>query len=321
MQTGKPLISILMAVYEPRMDWLREQLCSLEAQTYPNLRLYIRDDCSTAVPLEAIETCVRSCVTRIPFTIERNERNLGSNLTFERLTQEAEGEYFAYCDQDDIWLRDKLSVLQANIEAYPAELVCSDVRVIGGSGETVAESITKIRRRHRFISGGPVVFRSLLTRNFVIGCTMLVRRETAQAAVPFVPEMVHDHWIAVMAASRGSVLSLPQPLICYRIHGGNQTGVLMGISSRRDYIEGHVIDFERRMQCICQRFPGSQELDRVCQWARARMDYAVYNRRGAAVRLWRLRDQNRLTTLFELLALKAPERLFQQALRLARRSG
>ena len=42
METGKPLISILMAVYEPRMDWLREQLESLEAQIYPNLRLYVR---------------------------------------------------------------------------------------------------------------------------------------------------------------------------------------------------------------------------------------------------------------------------------------
>lgn len=46
METGKPLISILMAVYEPRLDWLREQLDSLNAQTYPNLRLYVRDDCS-----------------------------------------------------------------------------------------------------------------------------------------------------------------------------------------------------------------------------------------------------------------------------------
>ena len=41
MGTDKPLISILMAVYEPRMDWLRQQLVSLNEQTYPNLRLYM----------------------------------------------------------------------------------------------------------------------------------------------------------------------------------------------------------------------------------------------------------------------------------------
>ena len=54
MTENKPLISILMAVYEPRMDWLREQLLSLEAQDYPNLRLYIRDDASPTAAVEDI---------------------------------------------------------------------------------------------------------------------------------------------------------------------------------------------------------------------------------------------------------------------------
>ena len=40
MEMDRPQIAILMAVYEPRMDWLREQLESLEKQTYPNLKLY-----------------------------------------------------------------------------------------------------------------------------------------------------------------------------------------------------------------------------------------------------------------------------------------
>ena len=61
-ETGKPRIAILMAVYEPRMDWLREQLLSLNAQTYPNLMLYIRDDCSPTVPFEEIQSCVQDCI-------------------------------------------------------------------------------------------------------------------------------------------------------------------------------------------------------------------------------------------------------------------
>ena len=66
MGTGKPLIAILMAVYEPQMDWLREQLLSLEGQTYPNLRLYIRDDCSPTVPFEEIQGCVKECIQSFP---------------------------------------------------------------------------------------------------------------------------------------------------------------------------------------------------------------------------------------------------------------
>ena len=86
MGIGKPRIAILMAVYEPRMDWLREQLLSLDAQTYPNLMLYIRDDCSPTVPFEEIQSCVQDCIRAFPYEIKRNEKNLGSNGTFEWLT-------------------------------------------------------------------------------------------------------------------------------------------------------------------------------------------------------------------------------------------
>ena len=91
MGSGKPRIAILMAVYEPRMDWLREQLLSLEGQTYPNLRLYIRDDSSPTVAFGEIEALVRECIRSFPFEIRRNEKILGSNETFQRLTEEAEG--------------------------------------------------------------------------------------------------------------------------------------------------------------------------------------------------------------------------------------
>ena len=97
-----------MAVYEPRLDWLKEQLDSLNAQTYPNLKLYIRDDCSPTVSFEGIKKLVSESITAFPYIIGRNSENWGSNTTFELLTKEADGKYFAYCDQDDIWLPEKL---------------------------------------------------------------------------------------------------------------------------------------------------------------------------------------------------------------------
>ena len=74
-QTGKPQIAILMAVYEPRMDWLREQLLSLNAQTYPNLMLYVRDDCSPTVTYKEIQSCVQDCISAFPYVIQHNEKN------------------------------------------------------------------------------------------------------------------------------------------------------------------------------------------------------------------------------------------------------
>ena len=234
MGTGKPLISILMAVYEPRLDWLREQLESLEKQSYPNLRLYVRDDCSSAVRFQETERLVKECIRSFPCEIRRNEENLGSNGTFERLTREAEGEYFAYCDQDDVWLPEKLTVLQEELEQSGALLVCSDMLIIDAEGRRVADSITKVRRRHRFRSGEGLA-ESLLISNFVTGCTMLVRSETAKEAVPFCPYMVHDHYIALWCAERGAVRSLQKPLLCYRVHNSNQTSLMAGVTDKASY--------------------------------------------------------------------------------------
>ncbi len=159
-----------MAVYEPRLDWLREQLDSLEKQTYPDLKLYVRDDCSRAVSFADIERCVGDCIRSFPYEIHRNEENLGSNETFQRLTEEADGEYFAYCDQDDVWLPEKLAVLQEELERTGALLVCSDMYIINGEGKRIADSITRIRKHHVFYSGEGLAKR-LLFHNFVTGCT------------------------------------------------------------------------------------------------------------------------------------------------------
>ena len=71
-ETGKPRIATLMAVYEPRIDWLREQLLSLNAQTYPILMLNIRDVCSRTVPFDVIQCCVQDCIRAFTYEIWRN---------------------------------------------------------------------------------------------------------------------------------------------------------------------------------------------------------------------------------------------------------
>ena len=318
METGKPLISILMAVYEPRMDWLKEQLDSLNAQTYPNLRLYVRDDCSPTVPYVEIQALVEQCITRFPYQIGRNEKNLGSNPTFERLTREAEGEYFAYCDQDDVWLPEKLSILQEELERSGAQLVCSDALVINSCGEVLSESITKIRRRHVFRSGAGLA-PGLVYRNFVIGCTMLILAAAARSAVPFLPDMVHDHYLALFCALRGRIRSLAEPLVYYRVHGGNQTAVLSGVRTKEDYFSARILTFCRRVEEIHQRFP-SLDMEHALAWAQARVAY--YQKQPRAGRtLWKLRKQNLTTTVFDLVALKMPLPFFQGAIKLVQRGA
>lgn len=312
MQTDKPLISILLAVYEPRLDWLREQLCSLEAQTYPNLRLYIRDDCSQSVTLEALEACVKSCIKRIPYTLTRNEKNLGSTKTFERLTCEAEGIYFAYCDQDDIWLPEKLDRLQQEAGQSKALLLCSDMYIIDSAGKQFADSIVRIRRHHTFRSGEGLS-QELLFHNFVTGCTMLVQAEQAKAAIPFCPYMMHDHYLALWCAESGQIESIRQPLIRYRIHQQNQTALLSGVTDKKSYGTIRIEDMQKRFRWLQEHFPCGSALQTTLSeglcWLDAR--FLNWQHQGGKREIWKYRKFSLLPSIFELFAPALPEPIFR----------
>lgn len=322
MGTDKPLISILMAVYEPRMDWLREQLLSLNAQTYPNLRLYVRDDCSPSVPYEQIQSCVQDCISAFPYEIRRNENNLGSNETFECLTREAEGVYFAYCDQDDVWLPEKLKTLENGIATQPnCLLVCSDMYIIDGDGAQVADSITKVRRHHVFHSGAGLA-EGLLFHNFVTGCTMLIDATTARDAVPFCPQMVHDHYLALWCAERGAVLTLEQPLIRYRIHGGNQTGIIGGVMDKESYGRIRINTALDRVLWLDKNFLSDEHLKKTIsqaeKWLQARQ--RNWGGQGGAATIWKYRRFSPLTSVAEICLRSAPNWLFMQAINTTRKN-
>lgn len=321
MQTAKPGIAILLAIYEPNLEWLREQLLSLNEQTYPNLHLYIRDDCSPTVAFADIERCVQDCITAFSYEMKRNEQNLGSNRTFELLTQEAEGDYFAYCDQDDVWLPEKLEILQQEIEAQKAQLVCSDMFIINGNGEKTADSITKARRHHIFQSGEGLAAK-LVFSNFVTGCTMLIKAKTAKAAMPFCPYMVHDHYLALHAANLGKIVSIPDRLIKYRIHGGNQTEMMAGVVDKASYGRIRIDEALNKMRWLEENFSCGDELKNVIEQGRIWLEARRRNwqRQGGAKTVWRYRGFNKAVAWFELVMSWAPEWLFALAVNLKKKN-
>ncbi len=323
MTENKPLISILMAVYEPRMDWLRQQLLSLEAQDYPNLRLYIRDDASPDVTAEDVARLAGECIRSFPFTVERNEKNLGSNGVFEHLVTEAEGEYFAFCDQDDVWLPEKLSVLQETMERERALLVCSDMTIIDDTGRETAGSITEIRRHHVFRSGEGL-WDTLWYSNFASGCALLVRSGEAKRAVPFDPYMYYDHYIALCCADRGRVISLPErKLLRHREHGGNQSSLLRGVMDRESYYRVRVEEKLRAVEWLCDNFSGSPGLtERLAEgraWLDARRRYA-HGDRSAAKTVRKYRRFGPRAAALELALPYLPEAALRLVLNAARKN-
>lgn len=316
-QTDEPRVAVLMAVYEPRLDWLKEQLDSLQAQTCPNLYLYLCDDCSPTVPFEAVEALVRERITAFGYSVERNEKNLGSNATFERLTVQAQGDYFAYCDQDDVWLPEKLTALLAARVPGKDALVCSDMSLIDQDGETVVCSVFKGGRRAAS-RRAETTAEQLLVRNWVTGCTTLLPAAVAKQAVPFCPYMVHDHYLAFWCARGDGILCVEKPLIRHRVHTANQTGKLHGVHDRESYLQRYIRTLQQRADWLSERFADdggpALPLAELSRWAAAREDNMTG--RGGARTVWKYRKFSPNTALFDLAAAHLPDRVFGSLVRL-----
>ncbi|SMC73404.1 glycosyltransferase [Papillibacter cinnamivorans] len=316
MQAEQPLVSVVLAVFRPNPDWLRELLFSLNRQTYRPLELLIRDDCPDCPTDPEI---FRECVTAFPWQLVKGQKNLGSNGAFQELTSMARGKYIAYCDQDDIWEDWKIARMVRRLEETGALLCCSDLSVIDEAGRELAPSITRLRRRHVFREGAGLA-PGLIYRNFVTGCAMVMRAEMAKAAIPFEPYMVHDHWLALFSAVQGEIAFEPAATVRYRQHGGNQTGVLTGVRTKEDYSRLRIELFLSRVRSLSERLGSREELrgplEESVRWARAREDYYRHPDPASAARLWADRQADRSVTLFELFMPMIPAFLFGRILNL-----
>lgn len=317
----KPLVSILIAVYEPNLDWLLALVRSIKNQTYQQFEILLLDDGSKRIPLEKIKDTVavgmRICgewertetaawqlldaACNHKVTLQKNSRNEGSNKAFERLARLAHGQYMAFCDQDDIWERRKLEKLLNALKKEHAVMAYSDMSVIDETGRMLHKSLRNLRRGLRFVHGkGTTAY--YLADNCTAGCSMLVRSELVKKAVPFACDAYCDQWVAAYASAYGTVAFVPQPLVRYRRHRGNQTQALAAIANRQDYYEKRVLPMYRLVQEMRARgihYPNEQQMQAFADARKNRDAFGIF----------RYRRFCRKYAYFDLLLLGMPETL------------
>jgi glycosyltransferase involved in cell wall biosynthesis len=232
-------VSVLLAIYKPNYEFLQKQLKSLNAQTYNNIEIIAIDDSANKEEFEKINGIFSEYIKKFRFKLYRNECNLGSNKTFEKLTEIAQADYFAYCDQDDIWEPNKIELLVSKLEHENALVCYSDLSIIDENDKLMAGSLKDVTKRLNHIYGENK-YDYFLRRNSITGCTMLIRSDIAKESLPF-PEYkyyVHDHWLTLFASCKGKITYIEESLVKYRIHSNNQIGakVMPGINNKEDYI-------------------------------------------------------------------------------------
>ncbi len=271
------MISILLAAYNGE-KYIGEQIDSILAQSEQNWVLYVRDDGST----DRTPDIIREYALRYPgMVIPVHDRlgSLGCIRNFMALLQFARSEYYMFCDQDDIWMPDKVKKTLAAMK--DAEKACpqgsvengrcrvpicvhTDLAVIDEQGNTIHPSFV----RKLGLNAEGAGFAGMIYSNVVTGCTMMIN-QAMKDRLRDVPQscMMHDQWIGLLAEGLGKRVFLPEATILYRQHGDNVMGA-KGRSAADKLgkilnIGGYLAGIERTRTLREKNFRQLQELYRL----------------------------------------------------------
>lgn len=211
-------ILVLMATYQGE-KYLPEQIDSLLHQKDVTVSILVRDDGSRDGTCGLLEKYQAEDKLRWYTGAHLNVQKGFYDLMKHAAQMEAD--YIAFCDQDDVWDEDKLSIAASRLDELdpqkPALYYCGQ-RLVDGNLHFFADHTLNRQR-------------SLQTR-FVLsdfaGCTGVFNRALLNEVVKYEPEymLMHDTWILkVCLCLDGNVVVDPEPHMSYRQHGGNAVGL------------------------------------------------------------------------------------------------
>jgi glycosyltransferase involved in cell wall biosynthesis len=133
---AKPMISVAMATHNGAA-FLREQLASIDAQNLKPGEIVVSDDCSTDETIQIVEEI--GFDGSVPRRAIRNTSRGGVIENFRKAFRACKGDTLCYCDQDDKWHQQRLSILLPALEApgvvlayHPSRLMSADLAVCKG---------------------------------------------------------------------------------------------------------------------------------------------------------------------------------------------
>ncbi|MEH2183445.1 glycosyltransferase [Nostoc sp.] len=311
---GKEKIGIVLATYNPQLEYFQKQIQSIKNQTLQNWVCHIVDDCSQAKYQTEIKKIVENDSR---FICHFHSDNLKHYYNFERglqyCVQDSTITAIAFSDQDDVWQIEKLEILIAKLRLEQLLLVHSDLELINSQDETINSSTWNFEGRNP----ENATVKLLLLRNVVTGCSLLFCASLLPYILPFPQQNEiawhHDWWVALVAIQKGKIGHIRQPLVRYRLHNCNTVGVtkdfgklyaeLMVWISKKCRIAGNSYLIHRNLsQAFFARFQHQLDLSWSDPFDDQRLDFGLgilklchqswqnrYSSEGIALRIWILK--------------------------------
>lgn len=198
-------VSVVMAVYNGE-KYLKEQLDSIVCQLSFEDELIVSLDPSNDHSKEIIEQYTNIKLVDGP--------GKGVIKNFENGLKYVKNEYIFLTDQDDVWMKDKVSKVLSQFDK-DTMIVMHDAIVVDENKKEIASSYFDMRNVRLGIKEN-------LLKNSYIGCCMCLRKEVVDKALPFPkPLPMHDQYLGLTGELMGQNKLFKEPLILYRRHGEN----------------------------------------------------------------------------------------------------
>ncbi len=220
-------VAVLLATYNGE-KYIRELLESLDNQTFQDFHCYIHDDGSSDNTLCIIDNFIKN---NKKYELIKGPKTGGATNNFVFLLEQVQDEqYVMFCDQDDIWDKNKIEIEYdaiSKLDPNHENLVFTDLRVVDSTLSIIDDSFFHYSNRDNV----HLDVRHLLRKNVAPGCTMIINRLLVERSLKYkalLREAMFDWGIMLLAASYGEIVCIDMSTISYRQHDGNVVGAKVG---------------------------------------------------------------------------------------------
>lgn len=207
-------VTVVMSTFNGGNRIIR-QLDSIFAQQGVYVRCYVRDDGSKDNTLELLEQYQKQSVY---LKIEKGT-NVGWQRSFLLALQSApESDYYAFSDQDDLWLNNKLMKSVEELEKHDNSKAllfhCNRISC-DANLKPLLHQAPKVSK--------PLSRENAVTQEYAQGCTIVINEEAKKLVCRHFPKakMPHDFWTGLICFYFGEVYYCPEPLFYHINHGAN----------------------------------------------------------------------------------------------------
>ena len=220
------MVAVLMSTYNGE-KYLEEQLDSLLNQTFENWKLYVRDDGSTDGTQQIIE---KYALTDDRILWQKDEQgNLGPASSFLTLLTAVDSDYYMFCDQDDVWLPNKMASALEKIKKEEQKkpnrpfLVIADAKVTDENLRVLNASFWKYNRFPPKLLAKNRNYINVF--NAAPGCTMLFNKNLKNDLPAHHDQvLMHDWYLMIFALKNNSLIIDHSATMLYRQHDFNAVG-------------------------------------------------------------------------------------------------